>query len=123
MAAREDPEIDDPVLCAIDELASAVRANVEDERVLAKRLRTMRSRRVRGASTNQLLHEEATPTALSLLGRVLLRLGRASSTFRRTLAHELRDEGETVTGIARLFAVSHQRTSALLRTGRQTDSS
>jgi hypothetical protein len=115
----ELPSID-PVLSAIDELSSAVRENVEDEKVLNRKLRTMRSNRLRGASTRELLASEESPAALSVLGRILSRLGRASSIFRRTFARDLHGQGVTVTAIARLFGVTHQRTSALLR--RESDS-
>ncbi|HWD25253.1 MAG TPA: hypothetical protein VG368_07285 [Acidimicrobiales bacterium] len=113
-----EPLSNDPVIAAIDELSSAVRANVEDERVLNRNLRSMRSRRMRGSSARQLLTNEVSPETLTVLGRLLSRLGRASGIFRRALARDLLAEGQSVTSIARLFGVTHQRTSALLRQGR-----
>jgi hypothetical protein len=115
MAAVSENPTKDPVISAIDDLSSAVRANVEDEKVLAKNLRSMRSRRAGGASARDLLENEKTPTTLSVLGTIMLRIGRASGIFRRAIARDLRDDGESVTRIARLFGVTHQRTSALLR--------
>jgi hypothetical protein len=112
-----DNPSNDPVVNAIDELSSAVQANVEDEKILARKLRVMRSNRVRGATTKELLAAEPSPSSLNVLGRVLLRFGSASSTFRRSLANDLYAEGESVTAIARLFGVTHQRASALLRRG------
>jgi len=106
MAATGEPLSNDPVIAAIDELASAVQANVEDERVLNRKLRAMRSRRVRGSSTRQLLVNEGSPETMTVLGRVLSRIGRASGIFRRALAHDLRGDGESVTSIARLFGVT-----------------
>jgi hypothetical protein len=115
MAALDANPSNDPIVAAIDELSSAVKANVEDEKVLAHNLRVMRSRRLKGASTRELITAESSPSTLPLVGRVMLRLGRGSGIFRRSLAHDLRSEGHSVTAIARLFGVTHQRASALLR--------
>jgi hypothetical protein len=115
VAAREEIPTNDPVIAAIDELTVAVEANVEDERALAGNLRKMRSRRARGASTRDLLSADASPSALSLIGRVMVRFATASALLRRALARDLRSEGESVTAIARLFGVTHQRASTLLR--------
>src|SRR5580704_15012951 len=94
MAAVEIP-VNDPVIAAIDELAVAVAANVEDERVLTRNLRTMRARRARGASSRELLATDANPSTLSLIGRVMVRFGRASAVLRRALARDLRGDGES----------------------------
>jgi hypothetical protein len=115
MAAMSANSSNDPVVSAIDELASAVKANVEDEKILTKNLRAMRSSRIKGATARELFASESGPSTLSVLGRVMLRVGHASGIFRRALARDLRDSGESVTSIARLFGVTHQRTSALLR--------
>jgi hypothetical protein len=113
--------VDDPVVSAIDDLSEAVRQNVEDERVLTKQLRVLRTRRVRGATTRELLEGEEAPPTLGVVTQVLSRIGNASGVFRRTLADNLTEEGVSVTGIARLFGVTHQRTSALLRRSRRAE--
>lgn len=105
----------DPVIAALDSLAIAVDESEADSRQLKRNLAVVRGRRLRGRRWSEIIGDESTPGTLALLGRILARLGNASGAFRRALARDLRAEGESVTGIARLFGVTHQRTSALLR--------
>ena len=107
----------DPVVEALDGLAVAVDESAEDTRRLKRNISMLKRSRQRGRGWREILADEDEPSTLTLLGRILLRFGAAGGAFRRALARELRTEGESVTGIARLFGVSHQRTSALLRNG------
>ena len=54
--------------------------------------------------------------ALMADGRVVF-LGSSSGAFRRALVLALREEGVSIPAIARMFGVTHQRVSNLLRGG------
>lgn len=107
--------VDDPVVAAIDELADAIEANASDERLLARRLRRLRSGRAAGRSWRRLLDSEPDPGALAIVGRILARMSSTSGGLRRTMAQAVHGEGETVAEIARRFGVTHQRISTILR--------
>jgi hypothetical protein len=102
-------------LAGLDDLAAVVRENARDEGVLARRIGQLRAGRAKGRSWRELLAREQRPGALELAARILRRLTEASGTLRRTVANGLRAEGTTISAIAAVFGVSHQRVSALLR--------
>ncbi len=105
----------DPVVEALDEVEAAVEENMSDERLLLRRVRSLRTAHRSGKSWTELLRREQEPGALALVGRVLARMSQASGVVRRALASSLRAEGETIPAIARRFGVTHQRISSLLR--------
>ena len=105
----------DEVLAALDGLSQAVKANVQDERLLLRHIDQLRAGRAQGRSWRDLLTQQKSPGVLGLAGQVLQRLTGAAGTVRRALAHALRAEGMMIPAIAGLFGVSHQRISALLR--------
>ena len=107
----------DEELRALDRLADAIEENARDQRLLARRVRQLRSWRAKGLSWRHLLGKDGPPTVIDLLGRVLQRTGEVSAALRRRLARGLREEGVSTPTIGHLFGVSHQRISALLRDG------
>jgi hypothetical protein len=111
-ADRRDGE-----LATLDELATAVDANARDQRRLAGLIRRLRTARAAGASWQDLLTGEQRPGVLGLTAQILRGVSDASGTLRRQLAQGLRAEGATISAIAAMFGVSHQRVSALLRRG------
>lgn len=115
--AERASEPEDEVARSLENLARAVEANARDERLLARRIRQMASRREAGRPWRDVVAGEAPPGVLTLTSQVLGRLTDASGRVRRSLARALRAEGETIPGIARHFGVTHQRVSNLLRRG------
>lgn len=113
MGSNAEPA--DPVEDALEGVEQAVVENMEEERLLVRRVRALRTARRRGRSWGEILSSEADPGALSLVGRVLGRMSAASGTLRRAMARSLREEGHTIPAIARRFGVTHQRISSLLR--------
>lgn len=105
------------VLRALDQLAQALGENARDEQVMAERIRDLHKARASGVSWEAILSEEEGIGTMQLLSRMLSRLAAASGTLRKEMVHELRDEGVSVPTIARLFGVTHQRVSNLLRRG------
>jgi hypothetical protein len=114
------PVAQDGELGDLDDLAVAIEDNVRDERLLAKRIRQLRSGRASGRSWHELLEGKATPPALELATQILGRATHISSSLRRRAARGLRAEGATIEAIGRRFGVSHQRVTTLLRDGRIT---
>jgi hypothetical protein len=112
---RDPSAKDDAVVEAIDEVSSAVEENVSDEQDLLSELARVRHERMAGAPLRETLGETGQPRALVLLSRLVDRLTVGSARMRRALVVSLKREGESVTSIARLFQVTHQRISSILR--------
>ncbi|HEY3943118.1 MAG TPA: hypothetical protein VGL60_11625 [Acidimicrobiales bacterium] len=105
----------DPVLDALEQLARVLEDNVRDHQVLAERIRSVEGLRAGGGSWREALEAEDDPGTLQLLSRTLARLSLASGVLRKALVVELRGEGNSIPSIARMFGVTHQRVSNLLR--------
>lgn len=106
---------DGPILAAIDGIVDAVDQNVRDERILLQRLHRIRHARASGMSWHEVLQTDEHPETMQLISVLLSRLSMASGSLRRVLALALRQEGVSTLTIARLFGVTHQRVSNLLR--------
>jgi hypothetical protein len=100
---------------ALDDAVRTARANVENQRLLARRLTRLRAGRDEGRSWHDLLAAEAPPRVMDLASGVLRGANRTSNRLRRAVAGGLRAEGAGLAAIARRLGVSHQRVSALLR--------
>ncbi len=109
----------DPVMAALDVLATALEENAEQERLLAERIKDLAAGRRQGTDWLGLLREEESPGTVHLLSSLLARLSGASGGVRRSLVVALREEGVTIPVIAQLFGVTHQRVSNLLRNAPQ----
>ena len=105
----------DQVLGALQSLALVLEQNAEEERLLAERIRKLIEVRHGGASWLEALQQEEQPGTIHLVSSVLGRLSSASGAVRRELVFSLRAEKVTIPVIARLFGVTHQRVSNLLR--------
>lgn len=105
----------DATLRALDALSAALAEMSKDERLLEERLRDLHRQRSAGRSWHEILSEEDTPGTMQLVSRVLACLAKASGTLRKELVDSLRREGVSIPAIARLFGVTHQRVSNLLR--------
>ena len=105
----------DPVTEALENLIAVVRQNREDGRVVIERAEALLEARRTGRPWAELVPEEPRPQIVELLAAKLERLAGGSSRFRRAQAKALHDEGLTMEQIARLFGVTRQRVSALLK--------
>ena len=105
-------------MTAADEALQEVQAMLDDidrqRRVLGRRLARIREGRSAGDTWHDILAEEEVST-VEVLSVLLSDISKASGTFRRALTAELREEGISIPGIARLYGVTHQRVSNLLR--------
>lgn len=105
----------DPTLQALDALSEALEQIAEDQKVLVTKIEELRRARRKGLPWQDILVEEDAPGSMQVVSRMLACLSKASGTLRKELVDELREEGATIPAIARLFGVTHQRVSNLLR--------
>ena len=115
--AEESSSADESIFAAMDGIAEAVGKNVQDEQILLERLQRLREARASGMSWHAALGGEEQPGTMQLTSRLLSRLAVASGALRRVMARALREEGASTLTIAKLFGVTHQRVSNLLRRG------
>jgi hypothetical protein len=113
MATRSDPT--ERLLAALTDLEAAAHDNVERSHELQRRARHLRKRLQSGDGLTGLIEAEPTPRMVELLSTNMATLETAGAEFRAAQALALRAEGLTIEAIARLFGVTRQRISALLK--------
>ncbi|MFD2093356.1 hypothetical protein [Blastococcus deserti] len=75
----------------------------------------IRARRLDGLSYREIVSGEDLPLIAAVLTENVQRLEAAGTRFRQAEAHALHEEGMTMEEIGRLFGLTRQRISALLR--------
>ncbi len=105
----------DATLSALDALSHALGEMSHDRELLEKRLRELHRQRSEGRPWRDILAEEEPPGTMQVVSRMLACLAKASGTLRKELVDTLRTEGVSIPSIAKLFGVTHQRVSNLLR--------
>ena len=105
----------DDVVDALHELAAALERNrVRIDHALA-RAAALAEARESGRSWREIVADEEQPLIVGLIGQNLDELYTAGGRLRRSLARTLHDEGLSMEQVAKLFGVTRQRVSALLR--------
>jgi hypothetical protein len=105
----------DATLRALDALSRALTELGNDQRLLERRLRELHRQRSEGRAWHDILDAEDVPGTMQVVSRMLACLAKASGTLRKELVDSLRREGVSIPAIAKLFGVTHQRVSNLLR--------
>jgi transcriptional regulator with XRE-family HTH domain len=100
---------------ALDDLDRALDDSVDMTRRVKERIAEIRAARARGQSMSEIVPQEETPLIVQLLTEITNLLHSYGNRVRRTEARALHQEGMTMEEIARLFGVTRQRVSALLR--------
>ena len=106
---------DDEVLAAIDDLCTALRENTKRNELALKRAEEIRRHRAAGRSYREIVADATKPLIVELTRENLMRLMDAGGRVRRLETKALHDEGMTMEDIARVFGVTRQRISALLK--------
>jgi hypothetical protein len=101
----------------LEEVADAADDVADEQRQVARGARAMQRRRDRGWSWARILHEEAAPGVVVLLRRSTRRLAAATGRLTQALVAGLSGEGESRRKIARRLGVTHQRISAIVKSG------
>jgi hypothetical protein len=104
----------DEVAAALDELAAAAQANIDDWQAVLGRIARVRELHSGGTPYAEMQIETDGPTIIGALSRNQERLTLAGAHVRRALARELSHSGWSQAQIADAFGVSRQRVAALL---------
>lgn len=102
-------------LRALDELDRALEESVDMADRMKRRIREIRGAYSGGRPLREIVPSEDTQLLVQLLTRSTNLLHSYGTRVRRTEARALHREGMTMDEIARLFGVTRQRVSALLR--------
>lgn len=105
----------DEVLSALGELSTVLKQNAERESALFQRIDELSVARENGQEWTVILASEDGPSTVQLISTILRCHSDASGHLRRSLAIALQEEGRSMSEIARLFGVTHQRVYNLLR--------
>lgn len=105
----------DATLDALGALGDALEQLAKDHQLLEGRLKELHRERADGRPWRDILAEEDAPGTMQIVSRMLACLAKASGTLRKELVDSLRREGVSIPAIAKLFGVTHQRVSNLLR--------
>ena len=111
MASREV----DAFMEALDGLDRALDQSIDMNARMKERINELRQAKAAGRPLHEFVPEEETPLLVQLLTETTNLLHLYGNRVRRTEARALHAEGMTMDQIARLFGVTRQRVSALLR--------
>jgi DNA-directed RNA polymerase sigma subunit (sigma70/sigma32) len=100
---------------AVDELDGALDDSLEMTQRMKERIGEIRAARRAGRPLRDIVPKEERPLLVQLLTENANLLQSYSTRVRRSEARALHNEGLTMDEIARLFGVSRQRVSALLK--------
>jgi DNA-directed RNA polymerase sigma subunit (sigma70/sigma32) len=103
------------LLSALRQLDQALDENIDRARRMKRRIAELEEAAAAGRPIKEIVTEEDTPLLVQLLTESADALHEHGSRVRRTEARALHREGMTMDQIARLFGVTRQRVSALLR--------
>jgi hypothetical protein len=119
MAGKQASQHHDPdvaaFLDALADLDQALDTNIERTHRMRQRIREIQDALAGGRSLREVVPDEKTPLLVELLTQSAEHLHAYGSRVRCTEARALHREGLTMEEIARLFGVTRQRVSALLR--------
>ena len=113
--AGQEPAGHDPTLLALEELVAAAEQVGRMTEHVCSRAGHIRARRLEGFPYRQIVADEGGPLIAAVLTENIQRLEAAGTRFRQAEAHALHDEGMTMEEIGRLFGLTRQRISALIR--------
>ena len=100
---------------AVDELDRALDDSLEMTHRMKERIADIRATRAKDLSLRESVPQEEPPLLVQLLTENTNLLHSYGNRVRRTEARALHEEGMTMDEIAKLFGVTRQRVSALLR--------
>ena len=105
----------DAFMEALDDLDRALDKSLDMTKLMKGRISELRNAHAQGRELRDFVPEEQTPLLVQLLTESTNLLHSYGNRVRRTEARALHQEGMTMDQIAKLFGVTRQRVSALLR--------
>jgi hypothetical protein len=109
------PLSQDPTLLALENLVEAAQQVARMTERVTARAAYIRACRLQGRPYREIIDREEVPLIAGLLAKDIRRLEAASTRFRQAEAAALHQEGMTMEEIARLFGLTRQRISAMIR--------
>ncbi|MCU1449868.1 MAG: hypothetical protein JWP02_2038 [Acidimicrobiales bacterium] len=109
------PDCNDEVLAALGEVISALEASTQRNQAALVRAKRMVKQRGSGRAWRDIVEDEQRPLVVELMTESLDALLEAGSRLRRAKARALHDDGVTMAAIGKLFGVTRQRVSSLMR--------
>lgn len=106
---------------ALEALDGALRRNLDRIEHAIKRAEELRNAHAEGRTWTEVARAEERPMILEMISANLDELYQTGGRLRRVMAKALHDEGMSMEQIARLFGVTRQRVSALLREPKSAD--
>lgn len=111
MASRES----DTFMEALDDLDRALDESLAMTRRMKQRIAELQNQHAQGRPVREVIPEEGSPLLPQMITETTNLLHAYGNRVRRTEARALHQEGMTMDQIAKLFGVTRQRVSALLR--------
>ena len=102
---------------ALQGIDKATRENVRRSIAIQERVEWMQERLAEGVSPSELIRDEPRPPMVEMITMNIEALQSLGLQLRQAEARALRADGVTMEEIARLFGVTRQRISALLKQG------
>ncbi len=112
---RRSDSSEDPALEALNEVCATARQVIANAEEILERAAYIQGKRAAGVSYREIVPSEPRPLIVELISATLSELADAGSRWRRAEARALHGEGLTMDVIARLFGVTRQRVSSLLK--------
>ena len=113
--AAAGPRTQDPTLLALENLVGAAQQVAELADEVAARANYIRACRREGRPYREIVSGKNSPLIAGVLTQHIRRLEAASTRFRQAEAAALHEEGMTMEEIGRLFGLTRQRVSVLIR--------
>ncbi|MBW3546975.1 MAG: hypothetical protein KY452_02415 [Actinobacteria bacterium] len=108
----------DEVMVALDALLEVLDENIELAKRCRRRARHLGQERHRGRAYRDIVPAGDEPLIVQMMRDNLARMGAAASQLQHAEAEALYAEGMTMEEIGKLFGVTHQRVSAMLKRAR-----
>ena len=102
-------------ISVLDELVEALEESTAANHAAVQRAREIQRNTASGKSVSEIVLAEERPLIVELIRANIQRLYDVGGRLRRAEARTLHDEGMTMDTIARLFGVTRQRVSALVK--------
>lgn len=113
--AGQEPPGHDPTLLALESLVEAAEQMARMAAHVIARAARIRACRLEELPYRQIVSSENAPLIAELLTKNIQRLEAAGTQFRQAEARALHEEGMTMEEIGRLFGLTRQRISVLIR--------
>jgi hypothetical protein len=118
VSVRSEALPPDDLMAALEALIKALEDNIDLAQRSKRRARYIIQQRRHGRSYREIVPGRDEPLIVEMMRESVGRMSAAASRLQHSEAKALYDEGMTMEQIGRLFGVTHQRVSAMLKRAR-----